>query len=109
MEGVKKDYLKAAKLLEKACDGNYFESCYNLELLYTNNLGVKQDYHKAAKLFEKACNGKNAQGCYNLGFLYYYRKKDEKKAKEMFVISCGFLCYLVDEKRDYILFLRLRN
>lgn len=32
-----------------------------------------------------------------------------KKAKEMFVISCGFLCYLVDEKRDYILFLRLRN
>lgn len=32
-----------------------------------------------------------------------------KKAKEMFVISCGFLCYFVDEKRDYILFLRLRN
>lgn len=32
-----------------------------------------------------------------------------KKAKEMFVISCGFLCYLVDKKRNYILFLRLRN
>lgn len=32
-----------------------------------------------------------------------------KKAEEMFVISCGFLCYLVDEKKDYILFLRLRN
>ena len=32
-----------------------------------------------------------------------------KKAKEMFVISYGFLCYLVDKKRNYILFLRLRN
>ena len=32
-----------------------------------------------------------------------------KKAKEMFVIFCGFLCYLVDKKRNYILFLRLRN
>lgn len=32
-----------------------------------------------------------------------------KKAKEMFVISCGFLCYLVDKKKNYILFLRLRN
>lgn len=32
-----------------------------------------------------------------------------KKAKEMLGISCGFLCYFVGEKRDYILFLRLRN
>jgi len=31
------------------------------------------------------------------------------KAMEMFKISCGFLCYLLDKKKDYILFLRLRN
>lgn len=39
----------------------------------------------------------------------FNRIMELKKAKEMFVISCGFLCYLVDKKRDYILFLRLRN
>lgn len=32
-----------------------------------------------------------------------------KKAKEMLGISCGFLCYFVDKKKNYILFLRLRN
>ena len=32
-----------------------------------------------------------------------------KKAKEMFVISCGFLCYLVDKKRNYIFILKVKK
>ena len=39
----------------------------------------------------------------------FNRIMELKKAKEMFVISCGFLYYLVDKKRNYILFLRVRN
>lgn len=31
------------------------------------------------------------------------------KAMGMFKISCGFLCYLIDKKKNYILFLRLRD
>lgn len=31
------------------------------------------------------------------------------KAMEMFEISYGFLCYFADKKKDYILFLRLKN
>lgn len=34
---------------------------------------------------------------------------DLRKAMEMFKISCGFLCYLLDKKKDYILFLRLSD
>ena len=34
---------------------------------------------------------------------------DLRKAMEMFKISYGFLCYFADKKKDYILFLRLKN
>lgn len=34
---------------------------------------------------------------------------DLRKVREMFKISYGFLCYFADKKKDYILFLRLKN
>ena len=34
---------------------------------------------------------------------------DLRKAMEIFKISYGFLCYFADKKKDYILFLRLKN
>ncbi len=65
------DYITAAKLFKKACDGGSATGCYNLGLLYNyGGQGVRHNYFTAAKLYKKACDSGNINGCVNLGVYY---------------------------------------
>lgn len=55
---------------KKACDGNVYEACSDLGVIYFDGKGVKKYYKRAAELFNKACNGGYADGCSNLGVMY---------------------------------------
>ena len=72
-----KDYIKAEKLWEKACNNGNTKGCFhlgNLGVLYKNGEDVEQDYNKAKNLWEKACENQDyggGGGCYNLGWMYY--------------------------------------
>ena len=66
--GVKQDYIEAAKFYEKACDDEIGQSCSNLGVLYLKDQGIKHDYIKAIKLFKKACDLGYQTGC------DYYKK-----------------------------------
>ena len=68
-EGIRQDFLTAANLLKKVCDGGAAYACSNLgELYYTGN-GVVHDYLMAANLFKKACDGGEKSGCNKLSVL----------------------------------------
>lgn len=64
------DYLAAATLLERACDGGDALGCATLGALYSQGQGVTQDDARAASLYSRACDGGDAMGCRNLGGLY---------------------------------------
>ena len=69
---IKQDYLKAAKLYQKACDWGYAKGCLFLGYMYErDDREVKQNYSKSINLFQKACDGGVAQGCDSLdNFIY---------------------------------------
>jgi hypothetical protein len=69
-DGVPKDYAKAAKFDEKACDGGIAHGCYRLGVAFDGGEGVKQDPARAVALFQQACDGGDAQGCKNLGIVH---------------------------------------
>ncbi|MCQ2693453.1 sel1 repeat family protein [Helicobacter pylori] len=61
-----KDYIKAKKYFEKACDLNNGSGCSALGDLYD---GVEKNSIKADQLYTKACGLKDGDGCFNLGRL----------------------------------------
>lgn len=92
-----KNYIKAEKLWEKACDDGNTKGCFhlgNLGVLYKNGKDVEQDYDKAKRLWEKACNNNEyggSGGCYNLGYMYDIgegAEPDFKKAVQYYKKAC---------------------
>ena len=83
----KRDYQKAAKLYQKACDSGDVRGCTMLATLYEEGQGVKKDYQKASKLYQKACDGEVPEACYNLGVMYM-QWQDYKKAKDLYAKAC---------------------
>ncbi len=73
----KKDFSKARKYFEKACDLNNGGGCGALGYLYDDGKGVEKNSKKATQYFSKACDLKDGDGCFNLGTLYL--EKDSKK------------------------------
>ena len=49
-----RDYKKVLYYFKKACDGNVYEACSDLGVMYFDGKGVKKDYKKAVELFDKA-------------------------------------------------------
>ena len=62
-KGVTKDYGKAMKLYEKACDGGIARGCDNLGYMYRHGKGVTKDRRKAKKLYKKACDLGYTEAC----------------------------------------------
>jgi TPR repeat protein len=92
-----KDYIKAEKLWEQACNDGNTKGCFhlsNLGILYKNGEGVKQDYNKAKNLWEIACENQDyggGGGCYNLGRMYDMGESvepDFKKAVQYYKKAC---------------------
>jgi TPR repeat protein len=69
-EGVKQDFAKAAKPLEKACNQGEIRSCTLLGLLYERGDGVAQNLSQALTIYQKACHFGDPLGCKNLATLY---------------------------------------
>ncbi|PPB68315.1 tetratricopeptide repeat protein [Campylobacter hyointestinalis] len=86
-----RDYFKAKKYFQKACDGGDAFGCGPLGDLYKLGQGVKQDYFKAKEYYQKSCDGGNAGGCGALGVLYELGqgvKQNKLKAKELYGRAC---------------------
>lgn len=89
--GIKRNYSKAAKFLQKGCDGGDNEACHNLAKLYNEGLGVRKSYKEAIILYDKACNGGIASSCSSLGIMYESGKgvkKNVAKGVEYYRKSC---------------------
>ncbi len=69
-DGVKQDFAKAAKPLERACYYGEIRSCTLLGLLYERGDGIAQNINKATVIYQKACNSGDPLGCNNLAKLY---------------------------------------
>ncbi len=69
-EGVKQDFAKAAKPLDKACQQGEIRSCTLLALLYERGDGVAQNISKALAIYQKSCQFGDPLSCKNLATLY---------------------------------------
>jgi TPR repeat protein len=69
-EGVKQDFARAAKPLEKACNQGEIRSCTLLGLLYERGDGVAQNISQALAVYQKACHSGDPMSCKNLATLY---------------------------------------
>ncbi len=76
-----KEYDKAYKLLNKACNDDEMKACSLLGLMYADGSGTQKDYKKARQLYAKACDGGDAKGCLYLGLLCENEKEDNKAAE----------------------------
>ena len=78
-----KEYDKAYKLLNKACNDDEMKACSLLGLMYADGSGTQKDYKKARQLYAKACNGDDAKGCLYLEDLQKACEPEiEKSCKE---------------------------
>lgn len=100
----KKEFNKAFKVFEKACDLENFEACNTLQLFYKYGIGTQKneqkskEYHqKAFELANKFCEKDDYKACNLLG--QWYRvglmvQEDENKARNLLQKAC--------ELRDYL-------
>ena len=61
--GVEKDFIKAAQLFKKACDGGNMHGCGFLGFMYEKGDGVRQDIYMAKEYYGKACDLGDQDGC----------------------------------------------
>lgn len=91
--GLERDYDKALRFYQIACDLDNPKSCGSLGTFYEKgNGGVEQDYARAFELYKFACDSGEARACFNLGTLYdrgYGMKQNFKKAFEVYKIACN--------------------
>lgn len=69
-QGVTKNLDLAKKYYTKSCDGNYYESCFNLAHLYRH----EKNYKQALSLYLKVCEHGSYYGCRSLGRFYFDNK-----------------------------------
>ena len=48
---------------ERACDGDHFDSCYALGMMYHKGLGVSLSPDEAREFYTKACDGGLKKAC----------------------------------------------
>jgi TPR repeat protein len=63
-KGVEQDTVRAAGILEKACDGGVKFACTGFANLLVTGNGVVIDRAKARDMYEKGCGDDNPTGCY---------------------------------------------
>ncbi|XP_050818402.1 cytochrome c oxidase assembly factor 7 [Gopherus flavomarginatus] len=98
LEGVKKDFEGAAKVLKENCEKNEnSESCYKLGAYYATGKGrLSQDLKAAYNCFLKSCEKggkKSINGCHNVGLLAHDgqvndHKPDPVLARDYYTKAC---------------------
>ena len=69
-QGVKQDYIEAAKWFRKAANQGNIAGLFNLGYIYEYGLGVSQGYPVAAKLYRNAAEQGDMFSQSNLGAMY---------------------------------------
>lgn len=82
-----KDPVAARQYYEKACDGGFAPSCFNLSALYIQgSAGVDKSMPLALKYAMRACELGHVWGCSNASRMYKLgdgTEKDDQKAEEL--------------------------
>ena len=80
----KKEFKKAKKYYEIACDGGSADACVNYGNLFMKGIGVKKDDKVMVEYYEKACTFESGKACLFLSTIYstgsFVEGKDIKKA-----------------------------
>lgn len=98
LEGIKKDFEKAAKVYKSTCDDyGYAKSCYkygNYSFLGKGKSGSKGDPKSAYNYYEKGCNLNDSDSCLHSGLLMVSRsmtkevERNVPKGLEFLTKSC---------------------
>lgn len=85
---AEKDFVKASRHYQKACDLGSASGCNNVGWLYTvgfiEGQFVGSDFAKAFSYYTKSCDLDYAPACKNLGVLYEYGKSVEQDFTKAF-------------------------
>lgn len=68
--GIKTDFVKAAKWFEEAAHNGSANAQYNLGVLYHQGLGVSKDTAKAIEMYRVAASNHHPEALYNLAIAY---------------------------------------
>ena len=68
--GVARDDVRAASLLQRACDGGAVQSCYPLADAIFDGRGMAKDEARSAPLYQRACDFGSLVACTDLGWMY---------------------------------------
>lgn len=89
---VERDYSKAVKLYEKACDSIYGSmSCYEVIKICNIDNNIKESYIDLALSYARSCENNDMQGCFKLGRWYDLGigvERNSSKAMELYEKSC---------------------
>lgn len=81
------DHAKASFYMDKACQMNSGDGCWNLGYLYAYGLGVTKDEKRAFELYERSCELGYGVGCEAVA-LVYKEKKDEPNHFKYLNLAC---------------------
>ena len=96
-EGLKQDYVEAAKWYRKVAEQGNVVAQYVLGKLYKNGKGVKQDYAEAAKWYRKAAEQGYPDAQQDLGTLY----KNGKGVKQDYAEAGKWFRKAADQGKVY--------
>jgi uncharacterized protein len=86
--GVKKDWAKAAKLAQQACDKDVTAGCRIVATAKLGGQGVDKDKSGAIALLDKTCQAGDGMGCVELGVAKLADKKLAGDAQYAFRRAC---------------------
>jgi hypothetical protein len=86
--GVKKDWAKAAKLAQQACDKDVTAGCRIVAAAKLGGKGVAKDKPTAIGLLDKTCQAGDGMGCVELGIAMLTEKKLAGGAQYAFRRAC---------------------
>lgn len=87
LEGIKKDFEKAAKVYKSTCDDyGYAKSCFkfgNYSFLGKGKSGSKGDPRAAYTYYEKGCNLNDSDSCLHSGLLLVSRSMPKEIERDV--------------------------
>jgi TPR repeat protein len=92
VDGTGKDYEKALRLLQPACDAKVGRACSCLGGMNTSGNGVPKDRNKATQFYRTACELAELRGCRGLAAFYQAGEgglpKDMKQGFDLYKKAC---------------------
>jgi TPR repeat protein len=61
--GVEKDFVRAAALYRKGCEGGNASACYNLGNCYADGRGVSKEPAEAHRFYTRGCELGDEEAC----------------------------------------------